>query len=345
MHMDTAQRSDDSRWMEEPPVDVQRVIVDPHHHLWDFGAIPGMARDSKPFLLQEMLGLVNDSGQRVPRTVYVECHSMYRREGPQEMRPIGETEFANGMAAMSASGRYGDCLIAAGIVGSADLGLGERVVPVLEAQIAAGNGRFRGIRVPTAYAEMNLFGRPPDPAVKGVMMNSGFRAGVLALSRFGLTLDLWCLHTQLGELADLAAACQETVIILDHLGTPLLSDSEPQRNSEVTASWRKGIVELARRPNVRVKLGGLGMNLYAPIGGRHGTTRSTQLAPEWRPYIETCIDAFGPGRCMFESNFPAESACSYGALWNAFKLITAAYSEAEKTMLFSSTAEKVYRLL
>jgi L-fuconolactonase len=342
--MDTPHRSDDSPWTEEPPIDVQRVIIDSHHHLWDFGAVPGMAGDSKPFLLQEMLGLLNDAGHRVTRTVYVECHSMYRKDGPMEMRPIGETEFANGMAAMSASGRYGDCLIAAGIVGTADLRLGERVVPVLEAQVAAGNGRFRGIRVPTAYADMNLFGRPPDSALRGVMLDSSFRAGVRALSRFGLTLDLWCLHTQLGELADLASACPETMIILDHLGTPLLSDSDPQRNAEVIASWRRGIVELARRPNVLAKLGGLGMNLNAPIGASRGTARSSQLAASWRSYIDTCIEAFGPGRCMFESNFPADSACSYGALWNAFKLITVAYSEDEKMLLFSGTAAKAYRL-
>jgi L-fuconolactonase len=342
--MDTMKASDDSQWTEERPIDAQRVIVDPHHHLWDFGAVPGTAPDSKPFLLKEMLGVINDAGHRVARTVYVECHSMYRQDGPNEMRPIGETEFANGMAAMSASGRYGDCRIAAGIVGNADLRLGEKVMPILEAHIAAGNGRLRGIRVPAAYAQRNLFGRPADPSVRGVMMDPGFRAGAVVLNRFGLTLDLWCFHTQLKELADLASACPETVIILDHLGTPLLFDTEPQRNAEVIADWRKGLVELARRPNIRIKLGGLGMNLNAPVGGRHGTALSSQLASAWRPYIETCIEAFGPRRCMFESNFPAESACSYGALWNAFKLITAACSEDEKMMLFSGTADNVYRL-
>jgi predicted TIM-barrel fold metal-dependent hydrolase len=335
--------TDESHGTEERPIDVERVIVDPHHHLWDFGTVVG--GDLKPFLLQEMLGMINDSGHRIMRTVYAECHSMYRKDGPEEMRPIGETEFANGMAAMSASGRYGDCRIAAGIVGTADLRLGEKVIPVLEAQIAAGNGRFRGIRAPTAYAEANLFGRPADPAVRGVMMNSSFRAGVAELPRCGLTLDLWCFHTQLEELADLAAACPQTVIILDHLGTPLLLDPEPRRDAEVIASWRRGIVELARRPNVRIKLGGLGMRLATPIGSRYGTARSSQLATDWRPCIETCIEAFGPGRCMFESNFPPDNAtCSYGALWNAFKLITASYSEDEKTMLFSGTADEVYRL-
>jgi len=265
---------------EEPPIDVQRITVDPHHHLWDFGPVPGAASEPKPFLLQQMVQVINEAGHRVTRTVYVECHAMYRREGPEEMRPVGETEFANGMAAMSASGRYGDSRIASAIVGTANLRLGERVERVLEAQIAAGNGRLRGIRTTTAYAQTKLFGRPADPSLKGLMMDAGFRAGVRALSRFDLTLDVWCLHPQLAELADLASACPDVTIILDHLGTPVLGD--PQSNAEVFATWRRGIVELARRPNVRIKLGGLGMNLQAPIGER-GSARSTELASEWRP--------------------------------------------------------------
>jgi predicted TIM-barrel fold metal-dependent hydrolase len=332
--------------LAEEPLDVRRVIVDPHHHLWDFGIVPGMAQGSEPFLLPDMLTAVNDSGHRVMQTVYVECHAMYRQHGPKEMMPIGETEFANGAAAMSASGRYGECRIAAGIVGSADLRLGGKVVPVIEAQIAAGNGRFRGIRTETAYAEASLFGRPTDPALKGVMLSPAFREGVLALSRFGLTLDVWCLHTQLAELIELASACPEVQIILDHLGTPPRAASDRRRTTEVASSWRRSLKELARRPNVRLKLGGLGMELDRPIDGRRGAVCSHQLAREWRPYVEAGIEAFGPARCMFESNFPPDRAtCSYGALWNAFKLTTAAYSEDEKNMLFSGTAEKVYRLL
>lgn len=330
--------------MEERPIDAERVIVDPHHHLWDFAPIPGIAQLPKPFLLPDMLGVIRDAGHRVARTVYIECHAMYRSEGPEELRSIGETEFANGMAAMSASGRYGDCRIAAAIVANANLRLGERVVPVLEAQIAAGNGRLKGIRTPTAYAKTALFGRPADPALRAIMRDGAFRQGVRALGRFGLTLDVWCLHTQLEELAGLASACSETLIILDHLGTPLFASSQPEREAEAAAGWRRGIAELARRPNVRMKLGGLGMNPSVPMGGARGSAHSSELAARWRPYIEPAIEAFGPQRCMFESNFPADSACSYGALWNAFKLITAAYSEHEKTRLFRGTAEEVYRL-
>jgi predicted TIM-barrel fold metal-dependent hydrolase len=270
---------------------------------------------------------------------------MYRREGPKDFRPVGETEFANGMAAMSASGRYGTCRIVAGIVATANLRLGTDVAPVLEAQVAAGNGRLRGLRFSTAYGEAGLFGREPDPSRKGVLLDAKFRDGVRAMQRFELSLDVWCLHTQLEELASLATACPDTPIILDHLGTPLKFDAASGDKADVFPRWRASMIELARRSNVVVKLGGLGMDITAPIGTTGGEIPSATLANDWRPYVETCIDAFGVGRCMFESNFPVDSStCSYGALWNAFKRITAAYSEDEKTALFSGTAATCYRL-
>jgi len=341
--VNTPDRFDNTR--DERALDPARVIVDPHHHLWDHGDAAGVASGSKPFLLQDFVRVIDDSGHRVTRTVYVECSSMYRREGPREFAPIGETEFANGMAAMSASGRYGDCCVAAGIVGSANLRLGANVAPILEAQVAAGNGRLRGIRFPTAYADAGLFGQPPDPTRKGILLEAAFRDGVRTMQRFGLSLDVWCLHTQLGELADLASSCADVTIILDHLGTPLQLDASSEPNSEVFTHWRAGMTELARRPNVVVKLGGLGMDVTAPIGRAGGQANSSELAREWQPYIETCIDIFGAGRCMFESNYPVDSTtCTYGALWNAFKSIAAACSEDEKTALFSGTATAVYRL-
>jgi predicted TIM-barrel fold metal-dependent hydrolase len=190
-----------------------------------------------------------------------------------------------------------------------------------------------------------MFGRPPDPAVKDLMKDSGFRKGAAALERYGLSLDLWCFHTQLQDLADLASACPGTIIVLDHIGTPLYTERSPRRDAQVFAAWREGIAELARRSNVRVKLGGLGLDFSAPLSGRHGTRSSSQLASEWQPFIETCIGAFGPQRCMFESNFPPDGAtCSYGALWNAFKRITANYSNDDKQLLFGGVAKGVYRL-
>jgi predicted TIM-barrel fold metal-dependent hydrolase len=331
--------------MDEQPLDAARPIVDPHHHLWDHGNVPGVASGSQPFLLQDFMRVIHDSGHRVMQSIYVECGSMYRREGPKDLRPIGETEFANGMAAMSASGRYGDARIATGIVASANLKLGMKVTPILEAQLVAGNGRLRGIRFPTAYAEAGLFGRAADPDAKGILLDSTFRDGVRVLQRFALSLDVWCLHTQLGELADLASACPDIPIILDHLGTPLKLDAHLGRDATVFTHWRSGMVELARRPNVVVKVGGLGMDVTAPIGTTGGTAHSSKLAEAWRPYVETCIEVFGAPRCMFESNFPVDGAtCSYGALWNAFKLIAERCSDDEKNALFGGTAINVYRL-
>ena len=152
-----------------------------------------------------------------------------------------------------------------------------------------------------------LFGRAPDPKGQGQSCWSPtFREGVGALQRFGLTLDVWCLHTQLGELADLASAHEGITIVLDHLGTPLKFDAHLGRDAEVFAQWRSRMMRAGARPNVVVKLGGLGMDVTAPIGTAGRNAPSSTLADEWRPYVETCIEAFGARRCMFESNFPVD---------------------------------------
>jgi predicted TIM-barrel fold metal-dependent hydrolase len=330
---------------DETPIDPDRAIVDPHQHFWDFAAIAGYPSPPRRFLLPEMLATIAGSGHNITHTVFVECGAMYRADGPPALRFVGETEFVNGIAAMSASGRYGPCRLAAGIVGSADLRLGDRVRPVLEAQIAAGNGRFRGIRMETAYADVALFGRTPARSLKGLMQDSAFRKGVAALAPLGLILDLWCVHPQLPELSNLARACPDTTIVLDHIGTPLLIGPYAKKRQDVIAEWKKGIADLARHPNVVIKLGGLGMDISASVDAGERNISSRTLASKWRPYIETCIAAFGPERSMFESNFPPDRAnCTYGALWNAFKRIVASYAETEQTALFSGTAKRVYRL-
>jgi predicted TIM-barrel fold metal-dependent hydrolase len=327
----------------EAPLEPERVIVDPHHHLWDHSTLPG--RDaSPPFLLREMARLVAESGQNVVQTVFVECFSMYRADGPEEMRPVGEVEFANGAAAMSATGRYGACRIAAGIVGAADLRMGAEVARVLEAQVAAGNGRLRGIRTYTAYAECGLHSQPPDPAFKERMLQPSFQEGARMLARYGLSLDVYCVHPQLPEVAALADACPDVAIVLNHLGTPMTFGPYAGRPAEAFAEWRGHVEDLARRPNVVVKLGGLGHDSSGPLS-YGGTAHSEALATCWSPYVEVCVEAYGAARCMFESNFPPDAhACGYGAIWNTFKRIAAAASETEKELLFSKVAQRVYRL-
>jgi predicted TIM-barrel fold metal-dependent hydrolase len=335
---------------EEQALDPHRAIVDPHHHLWEFSTefwqsiYPGR-RGPPRFLLPEFLATVERSGHNITQTVAVECHAMYRAAGPEELRPVGETEFVNGIAAMSASGSYGPCRVAAAIVGSANLRLGDRVRPVLESQVAAGNGRLRGIRTWTAYTEDGLLGMPAHPSMKGIMLDDTFRRGVSALEPLNLSLDIWCVHTQIPELTNLAEAFPQTPIIANHCGSPLNFGRFSNCEAEVFATWKKAVGELAHCPNVLVKVGGLGVDLAVPLGTHVGHASSETVSEKWRPYVETCISAFGSKRCMFESNFPPDNAtCTYGAVWNAFKRIVSGCSEAEKTDLFSETAKKAYRL-
>jgi predicted TIM-barrel fold metal-dependent hydrolase len=321
----------------EEVIDPQRPIVDPHHHLWD--------RGGQRYMIEEMAADIA-SGHNIIATVYVEARSMYRAGGPEALRPVGEVEFANGAAAMSASGGYGPAAICAGIVGHVNLLLGEAARPVLEAEIAAGNGRFRGIRHSSAWdADPNvahMYATRP----KGLLLDATFRKGFACLAPLGLSFDAWLFHPQIGELTDLARAFPDTKIVLDHCGGPIGLGRYANRREEIFAGWKGSILEIAKCPNVVVKLGGLAMRLFGhDFHERPMPPSSEDTAAAWRPYIETCIEAFGPERSMFESNFPPDKGqCSYRVIFNAFKRIAAQYSEPEKTALFSRTAAGFYRL-
>jgi predicted TIM-barrel fold metal-dependent hydrolase len=340
----------------EPILEPELPIIDPHHHLWDwpparFADRPAthgfeiVVRRAMRYLQDEFLADIN-TGHKVLGTVFVQCTAMYKADGPEARKPIGETEFVNGIAAMSASGTYGDIRLCAGIVGHADLQLGAAVSEVLAAHMAAGGGRFRGIRHSASY--------DPDPAVLGPLVRAGaglyatetFREGYAQLAKFGLSFDSWLLEPQLPELIDLASAFPDIPVILDHVGTPLGLASYQGRREERFPRWRENIRKLAALPHVSVKLGGLAMAFCNfPSFLQSPAAPSTQLAAEWRPYIETCIEAFGVDRCMFESNFPVDlGSCSYPVLWNAFKVLAKHYSPSEKAALFSGTARRVYRL-
>jgi L-fuconolactonase len=312
-------------------------IVDPHHHLWD--------RPGWRYLLEDFLADVN-SGHRVLATVFVQCRAMYRRDGPEELRPLGETEFVNGVAAMSASGSYGPGRVCAGIVGHADLRLGARVADVLEAHLRVAGDRFRGIRhISTWDADasiMNPSYRPPP----GLLADRSFREGFARLAPLDLSFDAWLYHPQIDELTALAQAFPQTQIVLDHVGGPLGIRGYAGQRAEVFARWTTSIRALARCPNVYVKLGGLGMRIGAFDFDKHERPLSSEaLADAWRPYFETCIEGFGTERCMFESNFPVDKgAYSYAAYWNACKVFARAAGAAEKANLFSRTAARFYRL-
>jgi predicted TIM-barrel fold metal-dependent hydrolase len=319
-------------------------IVDPHHHLWDRPGPIGR------YLLDELLADLN-SGHRIVATVFAQCGSMYRADGPEALRPVGETEFVNGIAAMSASGRYGPTHVCAGIVGYADLTLGDRVQEVLEAHLRAGGGRFRGVRQtwlrdPAAHA---YYGQPPGTMFDhppGLLADLGFRAGFARLAPLGLSFDAALAHPHISELTALARAFPDTGIVLDHVGFPLGIGAYAGRREAVFADWSAGIRELATCPNVAVKLGGLGMTMIGfAFHEEPEPPSSERLATAWRPYMESCIEAFGADRCMFESNFPVDKAsCSYAVFWNACKRLADGASATEKQALFSGSAARFYRL-
>ena len=325
-----------ARWREDI-LEPDLPIVDPHHHLWDK---PGWR-----YLLDELLADL-DSGHNIRATVFVQAHSMYRADGPEAMRPIGETEFVNGVAAMSASGTYGSRRICAGIVGQADMTLGKAVQPVLEAHIRAGGGRFRGIRHITTWNADKAVLNPTYMPRQGLMGAEDFRAAFACLAPLGLSFDAWLHHPQLGELTDLARAFPETRIVLDHIGGPLGIASYAGKRDEVFRDWSAGIRTLAGCPNVCVKIGGMGMRINA--FGFHELPEppsSELLAATWKPYVDTCIEAFGADRCMFESNFPVDKGSyGYAAFWNACKRLAAGASMTEKAALFAGTAARFYRL-
>jgi predicted TIM-barrel fold metal-dependent hydrolase len=312
-------------------------IIDTHHHLWD--------RPDHRYLLHELLDDVR-SGHHTIATVFVECHAMYRAHGPEELRPVGQTEFVAGIAAMSDSGSYGATRVGAGIVGFADLTLGDRVEPVLEANIRAGGGRFRGVRHSAAWDADDVIGNSRTASGPHLMQQKGFRAGLARLTALGLSFDAWVFHPQLADVVELARAFPDANIVTGHCGGPLGYGVYAGKRDAVFAAWKPQIVELAQCPNVTMKLGGMMMRLAAyDYGVRPAPPSSEALAAMWRPYIETCIEAFGSERCMFESNFPVEKmGIGWVALWNAFKRISAGATATEKQALFSGTARRVYRI-
>jgi predicted TIM-barrel fold metal-dependent hydrolase len=330
------------RMTMEEPVDPELPICDPHHHLWDRPALRD--RPGNRYLLEELLQDTG-GGHNVVQTVFVECRSMYRKDGPHQMRPVGETEFVQGIAAQSASGQYGTTSVAAGIVGHADLTLGAAVAAVLEAHIAASSNRFRGIRhssVWDASTDIRPYMNPP----KGLILDSKFREGFGCLQKYGLSFDAWLYHPQLTELADLARAFPNTPIIVDHIGGLLGVGPYAGKREEVFQQWKTGMTELSTCPNVVVKLGGLGMPVCG-FGWNERTTppSSTELAEAMAPYYHRCIEQFGVNRCMFESNFPVDKVSySYTVMWNAFKRICEDFSPEDRAALFHDTAVRVYRL-
>jgi L-fuconolactonase len=323
----------------EPTLEPELPICDPHHHLWDFRPEPAAyQRYLLPDLAEDLR-----SGHNVRSTVFIEVKTRYRADGPEEMRPVGEVEFVEGLATESARGTYGRAQVAAAIIGYADLKRGEQVAPVLEGMQAASPARFRGIR--------HSVGWDPSPElanrdIQGVLSSDQYRAGARVLASMGLCLENSLYHPQLAELAAFARAVPNLTIILNHIGGLVRIGPYANRDDDVLPAWRRGITAVAACPNVIMKLGGVGQHRFGfnwharaqPIG-------SEELATALAPLMHYCIEQFGPERCMFESNFPVDKVSySYNIVYNAFKRLSTGYSAAERAAMFHDTAARVYRI-
>lgn len=329
----------DAAWLalsREPVIAPSQPIIDPHHHLW--------VENEAPYLLDELLDDVGD-GHRIVATVFVQAHYGYRTEGPSHLAPVGETEKVAAMA-RQAIARGAQTQVAAAIVAYADLLLGDAVTEVLDAHAAASDGRLRGIRHSVSRDELFPDGIVLRPAPAGLLADTRYRAGLSRLQARGLLYEAMLYHRQIPELTALAQAMPDLPIVLDHLGCIIGVGPYEGRTDENFRAWAHDLANLARCPNVRIKIGGFGMIVCGPRWHeRPAPPTSAELAQAWRPYVETCIALFGPDRCMFESNFPVDKAMyPYRTLWNAFKRLAGGAGSDEANALFFRTAATAYGL-
>jgi len=325
----------------EDPISPNIPIIDPHHHLWDVG----FGR----YYIEELLEDINSSGHNILSTVYIMSSSntkIYSKDGLEEFKPLTEIEFA------TSEGKRADLIpnnkvkVNASIVGSVDLTYGNKLQPVLEKAVNISEGRLKGIRM--------LLASHTDPrissgAVKsdlGLMLHPNFIEGAKCIQNANLSLDFWIYHTQLNEMEKIARSLPDLTIILNHIGGPIHLGEYEGKQAATHREWRSAMMRLSRIPNINVKLGGLGMAVNgAKFHNNKFPPNSVQLSDVWKPWIYETIDMFGFDRCMFESNFPVDKgSCSYGALWNAFKILAKDMSDDEINKLFSKNAAKIYKI-
>ena len=337
MAANTGQAAPDDLWLsslQEEVLEPELPIIDPHHHLW--------VRNGYTYLMPEFAADLA-SGHNIVATVFAECHSMYRLTGPEQTRSLGETEFVRGQAAMSASGDFGTTRACDVMFGNVDLTLGAAVEPLLEQHLEASGGRFRGVRISSGWHQDERINNVAEQA--GVLLDPRVSDAVKVIQRMGLSLDCWLYHTQLDEFAQLADAHPDLTIVLNHVGSPILGGPYRGRTDEVFEHWKVGIVHASERQNVFVKLGAMPIRMPSYAGDRTLPPGSEEVSAAWRPWMETCIEAFGVERSMYESNFPVQKRwCSYQVCWNAFKRISAGASVAEKAQLFAGAAARAYRM-
>ena len=337
MAANTGQSAPDDQWLaslQEEIIEPELPIIDPHHHLW--------LRNGYTYFMPELAADLA-SGHNIVATVFAECHSMYRQEGVPEERSLGETEFVRGQAAMSVSGDFGSARACDVMFGNVDLTLAGAVEPLLAQHVEVSGGRFRGVRLSSGWhADNRIHNVAPQPQL---LLDPRIIEASGVIKHMGLSLDCWLYHPQLDDVAQLADTHPELSIILNHVGSPILGGPYRGKNDEVFKDWKAAIERVSERHNVFVKLGALPIRMPSFDGDRTLPPGSEEVARAWRPWMETCIDAFGAERSMYESNFPVQKRwCSYQVCWKAFKRISAGASTSEKSQLFSGAAARAYRM-
>lgn len=328
----------------EAPIDADIPIIDTHHHLLDRpNDIVRMVTRRDRFLIDDYTDLVA-GGHNVIATVAMESQAMFRADGPEHLRSVGEVEFFAGQAAMGASGAYDGIRVAAGFVGAAELRHPD-ARETLEQSLAVAPTRFKGIRQEALWDE--------DPSIVGAVFDHGpgmylsndFQRGFAELAPLGLSFDAFVLAPQLQDVAELARAFPETSIVLNHLGNPLGIGRHAGLMEQEWPRWADDMKTIAACENVTVKMGGLGSFLAgSPTFLADPPASSEVLAAEWRPYAETTIELFGADRVMFESNLPTDGSGPFAHVCNAYQRITAECSQTERESIFAGTARRVYRL-
>lgn len=330
-------RLDWLRTHHEAPLEIDIPILDAHHHLWE--------RDTGRYWLNEFLDDV--AGNNVQASVYMECTSKFLPDGPDWLKPVGETRAV--MDLTKDLGAEAACKVAAGIVAFADLTRGDRAIETLEAHKETAGDRFVGVRHMTIWHEdsrIRMDARAPKPKIRpGMMTEASFHAGFACLGRLGLVFDCWLYHTQLEELIALAKRFPHTVIVIDHIGGPIRVGAADAAETSFRA-WSASLRKLAQFPNIRLKIGGFGMGIAGGGWARREQAPSSEaLAAAWRTWIEEGVEIFSPQRCMFESNFPVDKGSfGYTELWNAFKRVSRQYSASDRAALFHKTAAATYNI-
>jgi predicted TIM-barrel fold metal-dependent hydrolase len=315
-------------------------VVDTHHHLY------GQAGEPRYYRMQDLTEDLS-GGHAVIGTVYIEAYqSGWRSEGPQALRPVGEVDMIIEATRTVTPLHHGPCKIAAGIVAHADLCLGDAVAEVIEAHSAAAQGRLRGIRFQTAWDGGSVGATLAHMPARDVMAQAAFRRGVACVQAAGLSLDTWVYHHQLRDLLDLVDAFPDLLVVIDHLGGLIGVGEHRRQRTSAFMDWVRDLRALAQRPQVRMKVGGLGMPVFG-FGFEHASRPATsmELACAWQPYVDACIEIFGTQRLLLETNFPVDrQSASYSAIWNAYKRTTRHLSTDERRDLFYRTACTTYRL-